>query len=59
MTKPIIMTDASCDLSGSFITKRKIPFLGLICNFKGKDYEDSFGKSLSYEEFYEGLKKGN
>ena len=58
MTKPIIMTDASCDLPGSFIMENKIPFLGLICNFKGRDYEDSFGKSLSYTEFYEGLRKG-
>lgn len=58
MTKPIIMTDASCDLPGSFIMEKKIPFLGLICNFKGKDYEDSFGESLSYKEFYEGLRKG-
>ncbi|MFL0196494.1 DegV family protein [Clostridium sp. WILCCON 0269] len=58
MTKPIIMTDASCDLPGSFILERKIPFLGLICHFRGKDYEDSFGKCLSYEEFYKGLREG-
>ncbi|MEY7999495.1 DegV family protein [Clostridium sp. Mt-5] len=58
MTKPIIMTDAGCDLPGSFILENNIPFLGLICHFKGKDYEDDFGKSLSYEEFYNGLRNG-
>ncbi len=56
--KPIIMTDASCDLPPEFIEKNKVPFLGLICHFKGKDYEDDFGKTLSYEEFYKGLKEG-
>jgi DegV family protein with EDD domain len=56
--KPIIMTDASCDLPPEFIEKNKIPFLGLICHFKGKDYEDDFGKSLNREEFYKGLEDG-
>lgn len=58
MTKPIIMTDAGCDLPGSFIAEKNIPFLGLTCHFKGKDYEDDFGKSLSYAEFYGGLRNG-
>ncbi|OAA83368.1 DegV domain-containing protein [Clostridium ljungdahlii] len=58
MTVPIIMTDASCDLPGSFMKKNNIQFLGLMCHFKNKDYEDDFGKSLSYEEFYKGLENG-
>lgn len=58
MIKPIIMTDASCDLPREFIMENKIPFLGLICHFKGKDYEDDFGQSLSYEDFYNGLREG-
>lgn len=55
---PIIFTDASCDLPRDFIDENNIPFLGLMCNFKGKDWEDDFGKTLSYEEFYEGIKNG-
>ncbi|EKO1912431.1 DegV family protein [Clostridium botulinum] len=55
---PIIFTDASCDLPRNFIDENNIPFLGLMCNFKGKDWEDDFGKTLSYEEFYTGIKKG-
>jgi DegV family protein with EDD domain len=58
MTRPIIMTDAGCDLPGDFILEKNIPFLGLTCHFKGRDYEDDFGKSLSYEEFYDGLRNG-
>ncbi len=27
-----------------------------MCNFKGKDWEDDFGKTLSYEDFYTGIK---
>lgn len=56
--QPIIFTDASCDLPRSFIEENNVPYLGLMCNFKGKDYEDDFGKTLEYKEFYEGLKNG-
>lgn len=56
--KPIIMTDASSDLPLGFIEENDIPHLGLIYNFKGKEYEDDFGKTLSYREFYDGLREG-
>ncbi|NMM61323.1 DegV family protein [Clostridium sp. P21] len=56
--KLIIMTDASCDLPPDFIDENEVPFLGLTCCFKGKEYEDDFGKSLGREEFYKGLKEG-
>lgn len=29
-----------------------------MCNFKGKDWEDDFGKTLSYEDFYTSIKNG-
>ncbi|HBC97019.1 MAG TPA: fatty acid-binding protein DegV [Clostridium sp.] len=58
MTKPIIMTDAGCDLPRSFMVEKNIPFLGLMCHFKSRDYEDDFGKSLSFKEFYSGLRNG-
>jgi len=56
--KPIIFTDASCDLPLSYIEKNDIPYLGLVCHFKGKDYEDDFGKSIPYKEFYDALRLG-
>lgn len=55
---PIIFTDASCDLPRDFIEENDVPYLGLMCNFKGKDYEDDFGKTLTYDEFYAGVKDG-
>lgn len=58
MVKPIIMTDASCDMPENFIFENHVPFLGLMCRFKGNDYEDDFGHSLSYERFYKGLREG-
>jgi DegV family protein with EDD domain len=56
--KPIIFTDASCDLPLEFIEKNEIYHLGLIFTFKGGEYEDDFGKTLSYKEFYDGLRQG-
>lgn len=58
MIEPIIMTDASCDMPESYILKNNIPFLGLVCHFNGNEYEDDFGHSLSYKEFYTGLESG-
>ena len=55
---PIIMIDASCDLPLKFVEENNIPYVGLVCHFKGKDYEDDFGKTLPYSEFYKGLKEG-
>ena len=56
--KPIIITDASSDLPLEYIVKNNIPYLGLIYNFKGGEYEDDFGKSISYKEFYDGVRSG-
>lgn len=56
--KTVIVTDSSCDLPLEFIEKNNVPFLGLICHFKNKDYEDDFGKTLTYKEFYKGLREG-
>lgn len=55
---PIILIDASCDLPLKFVEENNIPYVGLVCHFKGKDYEDDFGKTLSYNDFYEGLSEG-
>lgn len=52
---PIILIDASCDLPLKFVEDNNIPYVGLVCHFNGKDYEDDFGKTLSYSDFYKGL----
>lgn len=32
--------------------------IGLICNFKGKEYIEDSGKSISYHDFYESIRNG-
>lgn len=54
----VIMTDSCCDLPGDYIENNNIPFVSLTCSFKGKEYVDDFGRSLSYKEFYEGMTAG-
>ena len=56
--KPIILTDASCDLPLDYIEENDIQHLGLTYYLKGKYYEDDFGKSVSYREFYDALRAG-
>ncbi|WP_338433370.1 DegV family protein [Clostridium tyrobutyricum] len=58
VTKPIIMTDATCDMPKEYITNNNIPFLGLMCNFKSNEYEDDFWNSLDYKYFYAELRNG-
>jgi DegV family protein with EDD domain len=54
----IIMTDSCCDLPNEYIQNNNIPYVSLTCNFKGKEYMDDLGKSLTYKEFYNGMKEG-
>ncbi|QAT40089.1 DegV family protein [Clostridium sp. JN-9] len=56
--KPVILVDASCDMPLEFIEKNHIPHLGLICHIDDKEYEDDFGKTFTYDEFYGELRKG-
>lgn len=54
----VLMTDSSCDMPRKFIEENNIQFLGLTCFYKGKAYEDDFGKTLTYKEFYDGMRHG-
>ncbi|MEW8956385.1 DegV family protein [Clostridium sp.] len=54
----VILTDSSCDLPVEFLNKNNIPALGLVYHFKGKDYVDDFGKTISYSEFYDVVRSG-
>jgi len=58
MIKTVIMTDSSSDLPLSFIEGNEIPYVSLICHFRGKEYYDDFGKSLDYGEFYTAVREG-
>lgn len=54
----IIMTDSSCDLSEKTINDLKVSYLGLVCNYKGKEIIEDCGKSLDYKTFYNGIREG-
>jgi len=54
----IIMADSACDLPLNIIQENNIYYLGLNCLFKGKEYIEDCGVSLSYSDFYKGILKG-
>ncbi len=54
----VILTDSSSDLPLQYIENNNIPFISLICRYKGNDCKDDFGKSMDYHEFYDGIRSG-
>lgn len=58
MKNYIIMADSAADLPLSLIEKYNIPLVGLKCNFKDKEYIEDGGLSLSYNDFYKGIREG-
>lgn len=54
----VLLVDSSCDLPLEVIEKSKVETIGLMCHFKGEEYEDDFGKTLKYKEFYEAMRNG-
>lgn len=58
MNNIVILTDSSSDLPRKFIDTNNIPFVSLICNYKGQEWKDDFGQSLSYKEFYNAIREG-
>jgi len=56
--KTIIIGDSCCDLPGSYIKESQIPIVQYMYLFKGQEYFDDFGKSLSYQDFYHEVREG-
>lgn len=54
----VILTDSSCDLPIELIKENNIEIIGLMCNFNNKQYEDNLGQTLTYKEFYDGIRNG-
>lgn len=55
----IIVTDSSCDLSADYIKESGIQVIPFTYNLDGVDYEDDFGQTLTYKEFYERIREGS
>ena len=58
MKNIVIMTDSCSDLPLKFMEENHLPVVNLSFNFQGKDYIDDFGKTISYQAFYDGVRKG-
>lgn len=56
--KPVIMIDSGSDLPLNYVERNGLHALGLTCLFKGKEYEDDFGKTLGYKDFYDAMRGG-
>lgn len=54
----VVIIDSCSDLPKEYIEQNNIPFLCMTVNFKGKEYTDDFGQSLSYKEFYDEVRSG-
>lgn len=54
----IIMADSACDLPINIIEQNNIHYLGLKCLFKGNEYIEDCGASLTYKDFYKGIREG-
>jgi len=53
-----IMTDSNCDLPLNFIRENEISVVPFPYFINDQSYDDDFGKSLSYQDFYEFIRKG-
>ncbi|GIM29369.1 hypothetical protein CPJCM30710_20350 [Clostridium polyendosporum] len=54
----IILTDSGCDLSLQMVKELNISYIGLVCNFEGKEYIEDCGQSLDYKIFYDAIRNG-
>ncbi|HZJ57317.1 MAG TPA: DegV family protein [Clostridia bacterium] len=56
--QPIIITDSCSDLPLEYVKKRNLPILSFTYNFMGVDRKDDLGQTMSYRDFYDGVKGG-
>ncbi|HAQ40458.1 MAG TPA: fatty acid-binding protein DegV [Clostridiales bacterium] len=56
--KTIIITDSCCDLPYEYIRENNLEVIPFPYSISGKEYMDDFGKTLSYEGFYNELRNG-
>ena len=54
----IIITDSCSDLPAGYVEENNIPVIRMTYHLDGRDMEDDFGKTLSYKDFYDLVRKG-
>ena len=55
----VIVTDSNCDLPVEYISQNNVQVIPFTFAINGVNYTDDFGKSLSYKEFYDGIRNGS
>lgn len=58
MERTVIIGDSCSDLPKEIIEGYNIPFVSLTYNFKGQQYNDDFGCSMAYSDFYQAVRAG-
>lgn len=54
----VIIADTCSDLPFEYVKQHKIPLIRFTYNFRGTEYADDFGQTMSYEEFYRAMRNG-
>lgn len=54
----ILIIDSCTDLPLEYVEQNNIPVVNFVCNFKGGEYKDDFGKTLKYKDFYNEVRMG-
>ncbi len=54
----VLVVDSGSDLPLEFVNKPNVVGIPINCNFKGKEIEDDFGRTLNSVEFFQELKNG-
>ncbi|MBL5980920.1 hypothetical protein NAAC61_01800 [Petrotoga sp. 8T1HF07.NaAc.6.1] len=55
----VIVTDSNCDLPVEYISQNNVHVIPFTYVLNGINYTEDFGKSLSYKEFYDGIRNGS
>jgi DegV family protein with EDD domain len=58
MSQVILLADSCCDMPSSFFEENRIPCISLSFSFKGKEWLDDMGQSISHADFYNALRQG-
>ncbi len=56
--KPVIIIDSCSDLPLEYVNRHNIPVVNFTYHFKGKEYADDLGQTISYKDFYDAIRKG-
>lgn len=54
----VILIDSCTDLPFEYIEENNVNVVNFVCNFRGREYSDDFGKTLGYKEFYASVRAG-